>query len=429
MNNIITIFKQLTTIPRCSGTYEPFISYIKKFALKYDYECLVDKFNNVLCKKQNSKATLCIQNHYDIVCLIDNQIPQIVETNGFFEAKNSTLGADNGIGCSYMLNLMSLNYDLEFLFTSDEEIGLIGANNLEHKLNAKYMLNIDSEKESEICIGCAGGVDIFGKNNQKNIIKNSKNYQLFELTISNLPGGHSGVDIDKNIPNAIKLIAQTIKENNGLLLDINGGERINSIPVNTKAIVAFKKYPSKIAHPNIYINKIDPKSEYLHIYNSDVINFIYTFTNGIRAYDKDLNIVLNSINLAKISTDIDSINIELSARSMINEELELIKNETITLLEKFNFKVSYSGKYPAWKPNINEFIKNILKIYKKYDESVSLKAIHAGLECAIFKDKFPHIKIASIGPNIFNPHSKKERVEIKSIEKLSKIIKEIVETI
>ena len=428
MDNVIKIFKQITSVPRCSGTYEPFINYVKEFASKYNYECLVDNYNNILCKKATSKATLCIQNHYDIVCLVEGTIPQIIEEDGFLKAKNSTLGADNGIGCSYMLSLMSQDYDIEFLFTSDEEIGLIGANNLEHKLNAKYMLNIDSEEEGEICIGCAGGVDIFGKNNKKSIIKNDENYELYELSIANLAGGHSGINIHLNVPNAIKLIAQTIKENKGLLLDINGGERINSIPVNVKAIVAFKTYPKEIPHENICINKIDTKSEHLNIWNSDIIDFIYTFANGVRAYNKDLNVVLNSINLAKISTNIDEINIELSARSMSNKELNLIKKETIVSLENHGFEVKTDGKYPAWKPDINEFTNNILKVYKAYDKNASLEAIHAGLECAIFKEKFPNMKLASIGPNIFNPHSNAEKVEIKSVETLGKIIKEIADS-
>ncbi len=427
MNNVIEIFKEITTIPRCSGTYEPFIAYMKDFSSKYNYECLIDNYNNILCKKRDSKANLCIQNHYDIVCLIDGTIPEIIEVDGFLEAKNSTLGADNGIGCSYMLSLMTKNYDIEFLFTSDEEIGLIGANNLEHKLNAKYILNIDSEEEGEVCIGCAGGIDIFGKNNKKQIIKNTENYKLYEVSIGNLPGGHSGVNIHLNIPNAIKLIAQLIKENSGLLLDINGGERVNSIPVNVKAIVAFKNYPENISHKNICITKIDTKTEHLNIWNSNIVDFIYSFAHGVRAYNKDLNVVLNSINLAKISTSIDEINIELSARSMLNEELFRLKKETISLLENYGFEVTTNGKYPAWKPDINEFTNNILKIYKKYNKKASLKAIHAGLECAIFKEKFPDMKIASIGPNIFNPHSNREKVEIKSVEKIGKIIKEIVE--
>ncbi|PLY04179.1 MAG: aminoacyl-histidine dipeptidase [Arcobacter sp.] len=428
MDNVLEIFKKITSIPRCSGTYQPFIDFVREFSSKYDYECYVDNFNNILCKKSNSKANLCLQNHYDIVCLIDNCIPKIVEEDGFLRAENSTLGADNGIGCSYMLSLISQGYDLEYLFTSDEEIGLIGANNLELELQSEYMLNIDSEEEGEICIGCAGGVDIFGKNNSKSIIENNENYELYEIEISKLPGGHSGVDIHLNVPNGIKLIAQTIKENDALLLDINGGERINSIPVNVKAIIASKSYPTKISHENICINKIETKSEHLNIWSSDIVDFIYTFANGVRAFDKELNVVLNSINLAKIKTNIDSIDIELSARSMDNKELDLIKKETTTLLEHFGFTVESNGKYSAWKPDINEFTNNILEIYKKYDKTASLEAIHAGLECAIFKKKFPNMKIDSVGPNIFNPHSNRERVEIKSVETLSKIVKEIVDT-
>lgn len=428
MNNVIEIFKEITVVPRCSGTYQPFIDYMKNFAAKYNYECSIDNYNNILCRKKESKANLCLQNHYDIVCLVDNCVPEIIEEDGFLKARNSTLGADNGIGCAYMLSLMSQDYDLEYLFTSDEEIGLIGANNLELKLQSEYMLNIDSEEEGEICIGCAGGIDIFAKNNSKSIIENPQGYELYEVKISELPGGHSGVDIHLNVPNGIKLIAQTIKENDALLLDINGGERINSIPVNVKAIIACKTYPMKISNENICITKIDTKSEHLNIWNSDIVDFIYTFSNGVRAYDIDLEVVLNSINLAKISTNIDSIDIELSARSMTNEGLDLLKKETSALLQHFGFTIETKGKYSAWKPDINEFTNNILDIYKKYDKSASLEAIHAGLECAIFKKKFPDMKIASIGPNIFNPHSNREKVEIKSVERLSLIVKEIVDT-
>ena len=428
MSSVIEIFKEITAIPRCSGTYEPFIKYTQTFASKYGYECLIDKYNNILCKKSNSQAKLCLQNHYDIVCLKSNTIPQIVEKDGFFSAKDSTLGADNGVGCSYMLWLMTQDYDCEFLFTSDEEIGLIGANNLEHKLQAEYMLNIDSEEEGNVCIGCAGGVDIFAKNSFKSIIENEDNYKLYEVEISNLPGGHSGVDIHKNIPNAIKLIGEFIVENKALILDINAGERINSIPVHVKAIIASKHKPNKVSHKSISIKKIDTKCEHLNVWDRNIANFIYTFANGVRAYDKSLGVVLNSINLAKITTGIDAIEVELSARSMDNEELKRLKNETKVLLKSFGFDVTTNGKYSAWKPDVNEFTNRVLKIYRKYDGNASLEAIHAGLECAIFKKKFPEMKIASIGPNIFNPHSKAERVDIASIEKLSKIVKEIVDS-
>ncbi|MGE0050387.1 MAG: aminoacyl-histidine dipeptidase [Arcobacter sp.] len=425
-NNIIDIFKEITAIPRCSGTHEAFINYMKNLSKELGYLCLVDEYNNILCKKENSNAKLVFQSHYDIVCLSDNCVPNIVQEGDLLKATDSTLGSDNGIGCSYMIALMCEKYDGEFLFTSDEEIGLIGANNLSLPLNASYMLNLDSEEEGEICIGCAGGVDIFGTNSNKKIIPNTDNLDLYEITISKLQGGHSGVDIDKNIPNGIKLIAKTIKECDGKLLDINGGERINSIPVNVKAIIASKLTPIA-SHEFMKIEKIDTKSEHLNIYDDKIIDFIYDFQNGVRAMNDELKVVQNSINLAIIKTGINEIKIELSARSMDNTELKNLKDETIKMLEDYNFIVETNGKYPAWKPDINEFTSKVLEIYKEVNPKASLEAIHAGLECAIFKDKYPHIKVASIGPTINFPHSKKEQVSIKSVENVYKIVKKITQ--
>ncbi|MDD2896380.1 MAG: M20/M25/M40 family metallo-hydrolase [Aliarcobacter sp.] len=425
-NNIIEIFKTITAIPRCSGTHQPFINYMKEVSEQFGYLCLVDETNNILCKKENSTALLAFQSHYDIVCLSDNCVPQIIQNGDILTAADSTLGSDNGIGCSYMIALISEGYDGEFLFTSDEEIGLIGANNLALPLNASYMLNLDSEEEGEICIGCAGGVDIFGTNSNKKIVPNTDNLDLYEITIGKLQGGHSGVDIDKNIPNGIKLIAKTIKECEGKLLDINGGERINSIPVNVKAIIASAITPIA-SHENMKIEKVASKSEHLNIYDDKIIDFIYNFQNGIRAMNEELNVVQTSINLAIIKTGIDEIKIELSGRSMDNEDLKNLKDETIQMLKDYNFEVSTNGKYPAWKPDINEFTSKVLEIYKEFNPKASLEAIHAGLECAIFKDKYPFIKVASIGPTINFPHSRKEQVSIKSVENVYKIVKKITE--
>lgn len=428
MSQIIDIFKEITSIPRCSGTHEPFINYMKNLCSKAGFLCLVDEHFNILVKKENSKAKLAFQSHYDIVCLSDNCVPVLVQDGDIISAQNSTLGSDNGIGCSYMIQLILDGVDGEYLFTSDEEIGLIGANNLNLKLQAPYMLNLDSEEEGGICIGCAGGVDIFATNSNKKIIANDENLDLYEISISKLQGGHSGVDIDKNIPNGIKLIAKTIKEANAKLLDINGGERINSIPVNVKAIVASKQTPIA-SHQNMIIEKIEAKSEHLNVYDDKIIDFLYNFQNGVRSLNDELGVVQNSINLAIIKTGIDDIKIELSARSMANDELKALKDETIKMLEEHNFQVTTDGKYPAWKPDINEFTNKVLEIYKEVNPSASLEAIHAGLECAIFKDKYSSIKVASIGPSIEFPHSKKERVSIKSVENVFKVVKKIVEEI
>ena len=425
MSRVIELFYEITAIPRCSQTHIPFIEYLKEFSQKTGYECHIDKVNNILCKKADSNANLCLQGHYDIVCLVDNTIPVIIEKDGFLKAKESTLGADNGIACAYMLKFMEDGHDLEFLFTSDEEIGLIGANDIEFELHSSFMLNIDSEDEGDICIGCAGGIDIFATHENKKIIENYQNLELYEISLNKLPGGHSGVDIHNETPNAIKLMAKTIKECNARLLDINGGERINSIPANVQAIIATNNEPQK-SHENMVITKVDTQSKHINVYANSIVDFLYCFANGVRGFDNELQVVLNSINLAIIKTGIDDLKIELSARSMDNDELKRLEKETITMLECFGFEVETSGKYPAWKPEHNEFAASVLKIYQNHVGTASLEAIHAGLECAIFKDKFPNIKVASIGPNIYNPHSYNERVEISSIIKIEAVVEDII---
>ena len=425
---VIELFKQITKVPRCSGTHQPFIKYIQEFAQNTNYICKIDNANNILCYKENITPKTCLQSHYDIVCLEDGKVPQIIEQDGYLKAKDSTLGADNGIGCAYMLALMEENTNAEFLFTCDEEIGLIGASNIEHKLQSSYMLNLDSEAEGEICIGCAGGVDIFATNNNSKYIQNTDNKTLYEITIDNLDGGHSGVDIDKNIPNALKLIAKTIKECQGELLDLNGGQRINSIPKSAKAIIVSNT-PPLTSHKNMSIIEVETTTTHYKKLDDKIISFIYSFANGVRGYDKELNSVLSSINLAIIKNDIDTIRFELSARSMDNEELKIIKDETVALLEAFDFEVRTSGKYPAWKPQHSEFTSEVLKMYKEHIPNASLEAIHAGLECAIFKEKYPNMQICSIGPNIYFPHSNREECEINSAIKLYKITKDIVNRI
>lgn len=422
---VIELFKEITKIPRCSGTHKPFIDFLQEFSLKQNYICEVDEANNILCYKQNGRRNICLQAHYDIVCLQEGKVPEIIENEEFLTAKDSTLGSDNGIGCVYMMALMEEGYDCEFLFTCDEEIGLIGANNISLELQATKMLNLDSEREGEICIGCAGGVDIFAVTHKGEYLKNKEKKDMYEITIDNLDGGHSGVDIDKNIPNAIKLLVKTIKECDADLLDLQGGERINSIPKSARAIIVSDAQPIA-SHPNMEITKIQQKTEHYKKLDPNIIELLYVFANGVRGYDKELEVVLSSINLAIVENTIDGVKISFSARSMEHGLLEELKNETKMLLKLFGFEVSSSGKYPPWKPYKSEFTDEVLKIYQETVPHATLNAVHAGLECAIFKDKYPSIDVCSVGPNIYFPHSLREKCEIASTIKVYDIVKKIV---
>lgn len=424
---VIELFKEITKIPRCSGTHQPFLNYVKEFAKQNNYICKIDNANNILCFKEDEKTNICLQSHYDIVCLSDGTVPEIIEVDGYLSAKNSTLGADNGMGCSYMLALMEEGKNAEYLFTCDEEIGLIGANNIEFDLQSSYMLNLDSEAEGEICIGCAGGVDIFARTTKSEYISNDDNKVLYEVLIENLDGGHSGVDIDKNIPNALKLISKTIKECDADLLDLNGGERINSIPKKAKAIIAVPINNTPISsHENMIITKVEANTQHYKKLDKNIMDFLYTFANGVRGYDKEIEVVLSSINLAIVKNNVDNFEISLSARSMDNNELDNLKKETVSFLEMLGFEVHTDGKYPAWKPSHSNFNNDVLKIYKNFLPDTTLNAIHAGLECAIFKERYPNMEICSIGPNIYFPHSFREKCEISSALKLYDITKEIV---
>ena len=423
---IIELFKQITKIPRCSGTHEAFITFIKNYANTYNYICKVDTANNILCYKQDEIPNICLQSHYDIVCLEDGKIPQILQDGDTLYAKDSTLGADNGIGCAYMLALMSENKACEFLFTCDEEIGLIGANNISLNIKSPNMLNLDSEAMGEICIGCAGGLDIFATTSKATIKENKKDKDLYEIIVSGFDGGHSGVDINKNIPNAIKVLCEfLILCDDVEILDINGGERINSIPKYAKAIIACSKKPINIS-PNITINPVDDKSEHFRVLDSNILSFIINMQNGVLKYDEELDVVIDSINLAIIETTMNDVTISLSARSMKNKNLNEIAITNINMLRSKGFDVNVEGKYPAWSPDTNEFTAKVLEVYKNYFSDAKLYAIHAGLECAIFKEKYPHLKIASIGPDIFFPHSNKEKCSISSVNKVYEILKDII---
>ena len=398
---ILEHFKQITKIPRCSGDTEKMKEFLVDFSQKQGYKVKTDRYGNILVTSRNPK--ICFQAHYDMVCIGEYKNIEIIEENNFLKAKNSTLGSDNGIGIAIMMALMEKHKNLEFLFTNDEEIGLIGAMNLELKPKSKKLINLDSEDEN-IYIGCAGGFDVKIEINSKR-----KPYfgEVYQIKVDNLPGGHSGVDIDKNYPNAIKEVVKQLKDNWSLLA-IKGGERRNSIPVSCEALVITD---SKLNYP-----KITTKGKVIQ--NSfTIIKLLKALHHGILGYDKEFDVVSESVNLALVNDT----TIVLSFRANNNEKLKELKTQIQKFLDFVEVKYQIEDEYPAWKPIKSDLALRYQKISNK-----KLKVIHAGLEPAILGGFFD--EMISVGPNIYEPHSVRERVEIKSIYKIYNEIEEFLKS-
>lgn len=416
MQNIFNYFHQITQIPHCSHHTEKLKNFLINFAKKRGYDVEIDKTDNILIKKGTPK--LALQAHYDMVCVgLTPKIETFIK-DGWMMAKDSTLGADNGIAVAIMMSLMDEKKDCEFIITSDEEVGLIGASNLEFDLASKYMLNLDSEDDGKVYIGCAGGIDIEATKKYK-VKKCSGDF--YEIVISGLDGGHSGVEIHKNITNAIKLFGEFLKDKDIKISKIEGGERINSIPVNLKAIIKCDENIESSQH--ILVNKISGNYE---IADNEIIEIIDKFENGVLSFNGDLDIPYESINLAFISFKEGNLKIQTSARAMDDKALIGIQNRYTDFFQNYGCDTQCEGKYPAWKPEINIFSKEIESAMISEFGKSEFKAIHAGLECAIISEKYPNMKFASIGPNIRSPHSIYERVEIISVQKIYQVVKKVI---
>ncbi|WP_342251793.1 M20/M25/M40 family metallo-hydrolase [Campylobacter coli] len=418
MQNVIENFKNLCKIPHCSYQTEQMKEFLSSYAKDKGFKVSIDKAGNIHAIKGNPK--ICLQSHYDMVCMGEAPKVEVYEENGFLRAKNSSLGADNGIGIAIMMSAMAEFENLECLFTNDEEVGLMGVNSLEHTLSSKMLLNLDHESDDEIMIGCAGGVDIEAELSFSTLKARGK---IYELQAQNFKGGHSGINIVRNEKNSIKEMTQFIKENKGKIISFEGGERINSIPKHAKALVHFENE----VKGNGWIKCEFKKEGEFEIcdQNEKLLNTINAFAHGVRAYDEHLSIVQTSINLATLKMENQQIKFTLFARSNILDGLKQIEFETMEFFKAFGYKVRSFNFYPPWEGKANALSDKVLKALKKVSPKARVSAIHAGLECGIIEKK-QELLCASIGPNIHNPHSTDEHCEITSVEKISRVVFEVL---
>lgn len=467
-------FYEITRIPRPSKKEEKMRAYLLRFGEEHQLNTRTDEAGNVLITKPatagyENATTIILQAHMDMVCEKNSNVvhdfendPIETEIDGdWLHAKGTTLGADNGIGMALMLAVLASDEvehpALECLFTVDEETGLTGANALApDMLTGKVLINLDSEEDGEIFVGCAGGIDTLATFNFKTK-KTPKDYFAFSVKVSGLLGGHSGDDINKNRANANKLLNRILwtmhREMDLLLVRIDGGNLRNAIPREASATacvpfedkenvrVLFNQIVSDIEDENYQVEtkmRIElhseelPKETFTRKSTQRLLNALYACPHGVKKMSQDMpGLVETSTNLASVKMkEMDQIVISTSQRSSVESAKYDLANEVEAVFKLADFKVKHSEGYPGWKPNLNSnILKTAEKSYQKlFEVEPKVKAIHAGLECGLFLKKYPGLDMISIGPTMQGVHSPDERLYIPSVGRVWEWLIDILKT-
>jgi dipeptidase D len=466
-------FDVIANTPRPSTKEEKLRNIIigeaKRLGLPYE----VDKAGNLVVRKPAAKGresapTTALQGHLDMVCEKNEGTPfdfdkdaiDIVRKGEWLYANGTTLGSDNGIGVAAALAVMEstdiAHPAMEFIFTIDEETGLTGAAEFaEGVLKSKYFLNLDNEEKGTICIGCAGGVNTKTFTTVK--LRAPKQSAAYKIKVLGLRGGHSGVDIHLGRGNAVRILGralQTVNEKVNLeLAELKGGSAHNAIPREAWAIVTadaskegeLKKVVAQFAadmkgdlgsfDPDVQLSVESvaaPKQVFDDADARRVVSLIATLHHGILAMSPDIpGRVQTSTNVATVSTNGDRVEIITSQRSAIAPSRDMAARVVATVCKMAGFEVQHSGGYPGWKPEPNS---DLVKVARKVSEKVhghdpKLIAMHAGLECGVIGEKNPGMQMISFGPQIENPHSPNERVEIESVAGFWNMLKSLLEAV
>jgi dipeptidase D len=466
-------FHEITQIPRPSKKEDKVIAYLKQFSENQKLDYKIDAAGNVIiCKSATSgyenQKKVILQAHMDMVCEKNSDVNFDFETQpidyfvegDFVKAHGTTLGGDNGIGMAMMLALLASDDlqhpELECLFTVDEETGLTGAFALDNKiLKGEVLINLDSEDDGVIFIGCAGGIDTTATITFTEE-KSPEGYFAFTVSVSGLKGGHSGDDINKGLANANKLLNAYLwklnKSTDVRLHSFNGGNLRNAIAREASAIVSVpwsQKENVRVAL-NHYIAdvekefgeiestmKITLESEKLphtvidKITSDKLLNALFACPHGVKAMSKDMpGLVETSTNLASVKMKSDNkILITTSQRSSVDAAKYEIAHQVESVFLLAGAEVTHGDGYPGWKPNVkSEVLKKAESSYARlFAEKAQVRAIHAGLECGLFLEKYPHLDMISIGPQMYGVHSPDERLSISSTQKCWRWLVDILE--
>ena len=468
-------FADLNAVPRPSKKEERVIAFMMEFGQKLGLETFEDDIRNVIIRKpatpgMENRKPIVLQGHLDMVHQKNNDTNFDFDTQGidmyvdgdWVRARGTTLGADNGLGVAMIMAILESTTikhpAVEALFTIDEETGMTGALNLKGGiLKGEILLNMDTEEDDEIDIGCAGGIDVTATRDY-NEEETPEGSAAYTITVKGLNGGHSGMDIHKGLGNANKIMNRLLFdgfENFGLqIAEISGGSLRNAIPRESVAqiiiaemydeafvfdmqeVIGDIKAEFKTMEPNLTIEIVKNDTLPAKVMDLGVqeglLRAIYAAHNGVYRMSADMeDLVETSNNIARVIVKDGQITIQNLTRSSVESSKMDLANALRSAYELFGCEVDFGGSYPGWTPNVNSEILDVLtSIYEKQNGAkAKVVACHAGLECGILGTNYPDMDMISFGPTIHGAHSPDERASIKSSQKFWMFVLEILENI
>ncbi len=458
--SVFQFFEEICQIPHGSGNTKEISDYCASFAKERGLRYIQDESNNVIIFKPGTagyenSAPVILQGHMDMVCEKETDCPidmekeglQLEVQDGIVSAKGTTLGGDDGIAVAYSLALLDAtdipHPPLEAVFTVDEEIGMLGASALDcSPLKSRIMLNLDSEDEGYLLVGCAGGISIKGK---IPLTRFSASGKKATLRIAGLRGGHSGIEIDKGRANACKLLGRTLytlhQDFSFLLCSLQGGLKDNAIPRNATATLLLdgdieeRRLLEKIAEiqqnyqkeycqtdPSVTctltISETDTVSAMTPDTGRNVIAALVNLPNGIQRMSYDIEgLVQTSLNLGIMDTSEEAFLCSCSVRSSMESEKKALVEQLRCLIESLGGTIKSSGEYPAWEYRQESPLRDLMVTVfeEQYGRKPIIQTIHAGVECGLFASGLPGLDCVSFGPDMNDIHTPKEALDAGSV--------------
>ncbi len=471
-------FDLIRQTPRPSKHEEKIIEKLKNWAADRGFEVVQDEAGSFTVRVpatpgHENAPTIVLQGHVDMVCEKNSDVEHDFMTEGikvevvgdWVQAKGTTLGADNGIGVAAAMAMADdpdvVHGPLELLCTVDEETGLTGAKDLDPSIvTGRIMLNLDTEEDGAIYLGCAGGADSIAKLKTARRVASLGSVPV-KLSVTGLRGGHSGLNIIENRANAIKLATRVVLAalEDGIevdLVSIDGGSKHNAIPrecfavcrVDKSKVDAFKAVAKTqkgefeaeflASDPDlaVAVEEVDDNDEYRQVLNvharDRLLRVLDGMPHGVLTMSRDVDgLVETSNNMAVVINRGDHAEMTVSHRSSIMPALYAVRRQAGSIFRQAGATVRIDDAYPGWKPNPSSpIVQKTAEVYKElFGEEAELKAIHAGLECGLLIEKIPEMDVASIGPQIENAHSPEERVQISSVQKFYKHLAAVLEAL